>query len=371
MPLTDEADHYAQIALFLRGRWELWPPLTTIPGYHFATALLARLAGDPSLDSARWINAAYGLVAIAGFHALRRRLWPGTETLATAQFMLLPILAPLFFVVYTDVLALALLLWAAWAAIAHRFWLSTVLMTLLVGVRQHEIVWVGVVASLAAVTPQAQLSLRLRAAVPYMLPVTCFVGFWAWNGSISLSREQSGLHPDFSLHGGNIGVAVVVAGLLLPFHVLHGLRDFIACARRHRWLAMVPPLLVAAFWFGFRADNPYNTAFPDYYVHNRLVRMLEQDTLSRAVASLVFALACCGLSRMALRPRAAWLLAPVAALFLAGSWLVELRYAMVPIALWLALREPLRARIEYATLALWAVLAVCLCHATAEHRLFL
>lgn len=41
----------------------------------------------------------------------RRRTWPRTQTLATAQVLVFPILVPLFFLVYTDVLALALLLW--------------------------------------------------------------------------------------------------------------------------------------------------------------------------------------------------------------------------------------------------------------------
>lgn len=374
LPLTDEADHYAQIALFLRGRWEAWPALTTIPGYHAATASLMRIAGAGSLDAARWIGAAYGLIAIAGFHALRRSLWPGTETLATAQFAVLPILAPLFFLVYTDVLALALLLWAAWAAVAGRRWLSALLLTLLVGVRQHEIVWVGLIAPLAvsssAASPPVRLARAAREALPFLLPTACFVAFWVWNGSVSLSRTQSALHPDFSLHLGNVCFAVLVAGLLLPLHAIEGFRGFVGRVRAHAWLAMIPVSLAAAFWIGFRADNPYNAVQPSYYLHNGFASLLGQSGW-RAAAACVFAVAGCGLALVPLRPRAAWTLWPVAAMFLAASWLVELRYAMVPLALWLALRKPLRAGIEYATLALWAVLAVLLCHGTATHRLFL
>ena len=371
-PFTDEADHYAQIALLLGERWELWPQLTTIPGYHAATALLLRLAGDTSLDAARLVNAVWGLLAIAGFHALRRRLWPGTETLGTVQFALLPILAPLFFLVYTDVSALALLLWAAWAAVANRTWLSAVLLTLLVAVRQHEIVWIGLVAPLAAwPSPGGQSGSAMRLLVRYLLPVACFAAFWIWNGSISLSREQSALHPDFSLHAGNLYCATLVAGLLLPLHALAGFGAFAMRVRRSPWLALVPCALAGAFWFGFRADNPYNTVFPSYYLHNRLVAVLEPHDTPRALAAGIFAIACCGLAQIRLRPPMAWMLWPVAAAFLAASWLVELRYALVPLALWLALREPMQAKIEYATLALWAFLAVFLCHATATHRLFL
>jgi alpha-1,2-glucosyltransferase len=375
MPLTDEADHFAQITLFLRGRWELWPQLTTIPGYHVLTAALLRVSGSDSLDAARLVSAAYGLLAIAGFHAVRRRLWPGTETLATAQFAVLPILAPLFFIAYTDALALALLLWACWAQLARREWMSAVLLTLLVAVRQHEIVWLGLVASLAVPARSADGE-RAAAAVasrlvPLLLPLAAFIAFWAWNGSISLSRIQSALHPDWSLHAGNLLCAVLVAGLLLPLHVLAGLGVFAAHARRRPWLTGVLPVLAAAFWFGFRADNPYNTVFPAYYVHNGLVALLDPHGPVRAIGSGVFAFAACGLALIPLRPRSGHALWPVAGVFLAASWLVELRYAMVPLVLWLALRRTLSPGIEYATLALWAFLAVFLCHATATHSLFL
>src|SRR5512141_427243 len=109
----DETYHYAQIQLFLRGDFRVLSQyLTTLPGYHAAVAAGLWLTGSDSLGAARAINALFGLAAAAGFHSLRRSLWPDTEALATAQFLALPILTPLFFLVYTDVLALALLLWA-------------------------------------------------------------------------------------------------------------------------------------------------------------------------------------------------------------------------------------------------------------------
>jgi len=107
---TDELNHYSQIELFLRGEFRVFTRyLTTIPGYHAIVAAILKMTGGESLDAARLVNAAFALIAVAGFHALRKRLWPGTETLATAQLLALPILVPLFFLVYTDVLAIALL----------------------------------------------------------------------------------------------------------------------------------------------------------------------------------------------------------------------------------------------------------------------
>jgi alpha-1,2-glucosyltransferase len=375
-PFTDEVDHFGQITLFRRGEFRLLPELTTIPGYHVAIAAILRVFGASSIDAARCVNAAFGLLAAAGFHALRRRAWPGTETTATAQFLVLPILVPLFFVVYTDVLALALLLWAAWASVARRTWISALLLTLLVGVRQHEIIWAGLVVPLAAWPQSGVQGLRdwrrvLPLAIPYALPVVCFLAFWAWNGSISLSSTQAALHPDLSVHAGNLYFALLVAGLLLPLHVLDGLRGFTARLLRQPWLAALPLMLFAGFWFGFRADNPYNTAYPAYYLHNHLPMLIEQRPWIRAFAAAVVAATACGLASTRLLPTSAYWLFPTAALFLAASWLVELRYALVPLVLWLAFREQRNRSIEYATLALWLVLAVCMIHGTVTNRFFL
>ena len=375
-PYTDEIIHYAQIWLFAHDRWRVLADLTTIPGYHLLVAGLLDGSGSVSLQGARLINALFGLVAVAGFHALRTRLWPGTQTLASAQLLLLPILAPLFFLVYTDVLALALLLWALWACIGGRHWLAAILLTGVVFVRQHEVVWGGLLALVAIGENQWRVSLKqwratLVRLLPYALPALVFLIFWAWNGSISLSRGQAALHPDFSFHGGNLLFALLVFTVLLP---LQTAANFAAAWRRSgtRWW-FVPGLLVIAvgFWLLFRADNPYNSAIPQLYLHNRIPQLLAQDGWVRAVAGLLAAMAVAALSSISLRPlRARWFFS-LAALFLAASWLVELRYVMVPFVLWLALRESRGRLFEWITLAYWGGLSCGLMWAILTRRLFL
>ena len=360
---TDELDHFAQVQLFLRGEWRVIHTLTTIPGYEAVVAAILSLFGADSLKSARLVNAAFALVVVGAFHALRRRVWPGTETLATAQLLVLPILVPLFFLVYTDVFALALLLLATLATLASRHWISGALLVALVLVRQNEVVFAGFLAALAAwpiwqERGRAALREILVAAIPYALPVIVFLAFWAWNGSISLSKEQSTLHPDVSLHAGNLFFALFLAGVLLPFHAIAGFGEFLARARTKPWLVAIPLLVFAAFWFGFRSDNPYNAQFPTYFIRNGLLLAIANEPVVRAIAGTIVTIAACGLAPTRLEPRAAYWLYPVAALFLAASWLVEQRYALVPFVLFLAFREHRGRGIEWATAALWLLLAV-------------
>lgn len=375
-PYTDEITHYAQVWLLAQGQWRVLPELTTIPGYHFVVANVLDLFGDVSLQGARWLSAAFGLLAAAGFHALRARLWPGTQTIATAQFLALPILVPLYFLAYTDVFALALLLWAAWASVCARHWLSAALLVVLVGVRQHEVVWAGLLAGFALRDRGLRDALRdwrrtVPMLLPYALPVGCFLAFWYWNGSISLSRSQAGMHPDMSLHAGNVLFALVVVGALLPLQTVQGFaRAAHAIARRPAYGVLVLALLFG-FWFFFRADNPYNGAFPDFYLHNRLPMLIEHRPWIRSIAAMIAAAAACALAATPSRPRhGRWLFA-FASLFLAASWLVELRYVAVPLVLWLAMREHRSRVVELATFALWLALAVWMMSGVLAQRFFL
>jgi alpha-1,2-glucosyltransferase len=374
---TDELNHYSQIVLFRRGDFRVYTDyLTTIPGYHAIVAAILWVFRAESLDAARLVNVAFALIGIAGFHSLRRHLWPGTETIATAQLLVLPILVPLFFLVYTDMLALALIVWAAFATLKERHWISALLITALVGVRQNEVVWAGFLAVMAAWplwSERGMQAWRTIAArvLPYCVPVAGFLGFWWWNGSISLSHEQAAVHPDLSLHAGNLFCALFLAGVLLPMHAIAGLRDFVDRTKQRPWLIAVPLLLFAAFWFGFRADNPFNALFPDYYIRNGFLLAIDTQPWLRALVGAVVVLAACGLAFTRLRPAyAAWMY-PFAALFLAASWLIEQRYALVPLVLWLAFREHRGRAIEFATMALWFALAVWLFRGMIAVRFFL
>jgi len=374
---TDELNHYSQIVLFRRGDFRIYTDtLTTIPGYHAIVAAILWIFGAESLNAARLVNAAFALIGVAGFHELRRRLWPGTETLATVQLLVLPILVPLFFLVYTDMLALALLLWATYATVCARHVWSALLLTMLVGVRQNEVVWAGFLAAVVVWPIWREHGFSawreiVAKGLPYCVPVVAFLGFWWWNGSISLSHEQAALHPDLSLHLGNLFFALFLAGAFLPLHAVAGFRDFLARSRARPWLLAIPALVFAAFWWSFHADNPYNSVFPNYYIRNGLLIAIDTQPLVRAIAGVVITLAACGLAATRLRPPAAAWLYPFAALFLAASWLIEQRYALVPLVLWLAFREHRGRTLEWATAALWLILAVCLFCGMIAIRFFL
>ena len=361
---TDELYHFAQIELFRRGELRVLDQyLTTIPGYHAAVAVLLKITGSDSLGAARTITALFGLLAADAFHRLRSETQPGGEALATAQFLVLPVIAPFFFLVYTDVLALALVLWATVATTRHRHWLAAFVLCGALLVRQSDVVWAGFLAALAAwphfrdhrlADPKRLMTL----VAPYLVPVVAFVAFWAWNGSISLSHEQALLHPALGLHTGNLLLSLAISGLLFAPQAGARPLEFIGVARTHPWMLAIVPVVLVAFWFGFTADNPYNAAMADFYVHNAIAQGLTTNGFLRLAGAMLAVIGVRVYIVTPLRPSAAYWLFPIAAFFLAAEWLVETRYLIVPFALWLAFREQRSKAAEYGMLALWALLAV-------------
>jgi alpha-1,2-glucosyltransferase len=376
---VDEPVHYGQIDLFDHGDFRLFRPfLTMLPGYHVLVSALLWATDWRSLAGARFVSALFGLCTIGAFHLARRRAWTGenaaTAALATLQFALLPILLPYDFLVYTDVLSLGLVLAATAATLSGRHVLSAALMIASMTVRQTNVIWLPLLAGMTLWAQRQQGTAGWRRQFgcvwPYLVGVALFAGYWLWNGSISLSKEQTAMHPDWSLHPGNIHFALFLCGLLLPLHVAGGCRTFASTLRSKPWLLLLPVTAFAVIWLTFRVDHPFNQLVDPLTLHNFVLQQCRDNAWCKAAYCLVAVAALCGLASTHLRPRAALLLYPCAILALAGFWVVEQRYALIPIALWLVFRERRSEAVETATMALWAVAAVCVCLGTFAGQFF-
>ena len=365
-PTPDEIMHYVQIDWFDHGNFRVADRyLTMIPGYHVVVAAALWLIDQRSLPAARLFNALVGLMTIGAFNLVRRRLWPDDHVLPTLQFALLPILVPYDFLVYTDVLSLGLVLAAGAATVRGRHVLSGALMIAAMGIRQTNVVVLPLFAGLAIAPvwerkppPLIEIAERIW---PYAIGVGAFLSYWLWNGHISLSAEQATMHPDFSVHIGNVYFTLFLCALFLPLQVIAGLREFTQSVRARPWLVAFPLIAIALFALIFRVDHPFNTATQPLFLHNYVIQVAASNVYCRILFAVIATLAACGLVSTSLRPAGAVLLYPVSVVALCAFWLVEHRYALIPIALWLAFRESRARKIEWATAALWLFFAVCFC----------
>jgi hypothetical protein len=120
-PRVDEYVHFAQIQLYLAGKWSaITDNLTVLPGMHALTALIMKVSGSESLSAARLVALIYGAFAISAFFMLRRTVAGNASALSVLQLLWFPLLFPLIFFVYTDLLSLALVLVCVYSVLRAR-----------------------------------------------------------------------------------------------------------------------------------------------------------------------------------------------------------------------------------------------------------
>jgi len=358
-PLADEPHHIGQIRLLMRGKWELVPSLTTLPGYHALIAAVGIAFGRGDLPSLRLYSFSLSIAAIATLFVLARQARDGRAIERVLQIAFLPILFPLFFLVYTDVAALFLFGLALLLHERQRYWLAAAVATMTLAVRQNYIVWFGFAALLVAAevarghvqvstvahsrvlaTARALLNRSTVAelatkAAGYGVGLALFGAFVIWNGGIAVGDRA--MHPFPTIHLGNIYFALfLIFFLFLPLHIVNGHRIAERVRRPTTILALAG--LLVLFLATFRTDHPYNQPELDWWLHNALLTFLASSIWTKLAMFAPMSLALLSLSATPLRERTHYLVYPFAVFSLLPAWQIEQRYYLVPLILFLLFR---------------------------------
>ncbi|MGN7727291.1 hypothetical protein ACTJIL_15915 [Luteimonas sp. 22616] len=336
--VADESVHVPQIRWFLQGRFDAHPLLTTIPGYHLLVAVVLKVLAMDSIAAMRAIGLGLGIVAALVFFFIRRKVGDPRPCSSALLLLFLPFLFPYYFLVYTDVLSLLFVLCALLATLQRRHVLAAFALTLAICVRQNNVVWAGFMPLFALWPTLKEAQWRpwhcaatvSRVAWPYLLPVVAFLAYWAWNGTISLSKTVAAGHPDLRLHVGNLYFSLFLFFVFFPNDIWKGLQRFAAAVRRNPWWLLVPLALLALVKLKGSYDN---TQFTDYFIRNWVIETVRHGGWERWAFAAVVALSACSIAFVRFTLPQAWLVYPFSILYLASSWLVENRYSIIPFAL--------------------------------------
>lgn len=375
-PLADEPHHIAQVRLLMRGEWRLVPSLTTFPGYHALIAALGSLFGNGDLPSLRLYSFTLSIVALATLFVLARHGRDGRPLERLLQIAFLPILFPLFFLVYTDVVALLFFALALLLQERRCYWLAAAAATVTLAIRQNYIVWFGfaallftlevargqvlagtmapggVLAGARAVLSGKTVTELITKGAGYGVGLALFAAFVVWNGGIAVGDRA--MHPFPTVHLGNVYFALFLVFLvLLPLHV-ENWRRIVKRAQRPAVLFTLVGLLVL-FLLTFKTDHPYNQPELDWWLHNALLTALASSVWTKLAMFPPMALALMSLSVTPLRERSHYLVYPFAVLSLLPAWQIEQRYYLAPLVLFLLFRVQRSLRFEWSLIVYLAV----------------
>src|SRR4029453_9899297 len=184
---------------------------------HALIALAAWIMGTARLPSVRLVQFEIALCTILTFFLLARRRNAAHATLKPLQFVFLPILFPLFFMIYTDVASLFFVLLTALAASAGRYPAAGGLGLASCLIRQNNVVWTALAFAQAYVRDHgwrrpSPISKLLRYA-PVLLSAAAIGGWLVFNrGQVAAGDVTA--HPLGTPHLGNVFFMLFVSGIL-------------------------------------------------------------------------------------------------------------------------------------------------------------
>lgn len=367
--VQDERVHHGQVVRFAAGRYTQHRDLTTLPGYHAVLAAAARSGVGLHRRSLRGVQTLLALGCVALFHLLARRLRGDAPGLTTLMLLTLPLLFPFFFLLYTDVLALAFVLGALALAARGRAELAGLVGTLGILVRQTNVVWLlfvcafGLLQAAPAPSPRAALAQLLqperwlrhgRVALAGLLGFAAFV---AWNGGVAVGDQAS--HPVQGLQLSNVWLMLALGtALLLPVHVADAPRVARQALARPAETLLGLGLALGLYWLTFTNSHPYNAT--DEYLHNALLAWATSSAGGRLLFFVPVAWMLLSLRAGAVPGTGGVLLGGATLVLVGSTWLVEPRYYVVPFALFLLLRRPAARAAELFVVAQNAALSVWL-----------
>jgi alpha-1,2-glucosyltransferase len=360
--LSDESYNFRQITRFLNGDISLEPEMNVIPGYHALVALALSVAGKTGLFSARFFSAAISYLSILIFYLLSRMITLHASLVKTLLFAFFPLFFPFFTLVYTDLLAMTLVLLAFYLILVRQYNLGGVVGLLSVLARTNNIAWFAFLFVIVYVENYG-LGLRalprsLRRTWVYLLGLALFLVFLVWNGGIALTNKA--VQPLFKFTPGNLYFLLFLfAFLFLPLN-LANIPAILRLVRKRRWV--LPVLLVIFFIYllTFTNSHPYNQSFPDYYLHNGLLIWATSGLLPKTLFFLPVAFSLLSLAVVRLRERRFYWLYPFTFLSLLPFWLIEPRYAFVPLGLFLLFKKERAAWLDWLTVGLYLPLSLLL-----------
>jgi len=374
----DELPHYLQIAAFAEGKFDIYYRLTVLPGYHAIIAAMAWLADDHSLTTVRALSWGLCFPAIVLFFLCARELGKDNRFSLSLVFFLSPIFFPFFFLLYTDIPSLMFLLGGLLLTLKRRYQLAGLVVALSFLLRQTNVVWALFYALLALGQEDVWRQLARRDWQPVLRSVArlwlfvlagfAFLAFVYWHGSITLGdvsmHEVGRLNPT----QGYI-LLFAVFFLFLPLHVWNLPRIGQMIRRRPAMWLFVSAISLGYYIITFSAYHDWN--YSTFFLRNYILIGMRQELWFQLIVFIPMLWAAFSLCVTPLQRGYFYWLYPVAILSVLPHSLIEPRYFIVPVTLFMLAHKLESAHLDRWTTAIYVPITWYLYLGTGLSKFFI
>jgi alpha-1,2-glucosyltransferase len=356
---VDEHDYVRQIESYRRGVFAHDPGLDTSPSYPMVIWGISSVLRSPTVSDLRLFTCILGLASVAAFYCCATKIDDRVALIRTFDYFLLPILFPYFFLIYTDPFAMLFLLLAVYGYLDKQYSLAGICSGLSVLIRQTHIIWVCMLLTMIYVdTYGFRLSWTAlrehgKQCWSFVLVITGFSIFVLMNGGVAIGSPL--YHPFLILRTENVFFSLFIFSFLfLPFYLSH--LPEIYRLLKHQPLFLLAGLIVASVYLSlFTVDHPYNLSL--FFLRNHFLQIFTSNILLKTLLFIPIFLAILSLAVSALGSRSQYLLYPFWLLALLPLWLIETRYYIPLMALFLLFKKPEPPALERRLLMYWGGLS--------------
>lgn len=338
---VDETTHFYVISNFCRGNFTYPDFLTTIPGYHFFGSIFGYLA-NCSETSIRFFNLLVSGITVFVFFNIAKIVSPKASKGKTLLFILLPILFPFFFLVYTDMMSLLFVLLMFYFMLKGNYTLSALFGLLSFVVRQNNIIWVLFsIVYIGAAGNRFKAAIKknltpgfFKTVLPYIIVLVVASAFFMKTGGFSLGDKEK--HPAFYLGFMNLYTALFFLFWINLPENLYNLKSLSQKIKKIKpsQMLLITSLAGAFFIFfllTFKIDHPYNNyQIYSYFLRNKILHLFDSSIFLRSAFFACVLLAIASLYATKFKEKRQYLIYLFSGIFLASSWLIENRYFLIP-----------------------------------------
>lgn len=350
--LVDEHDGYKQILRFSASDWRL-EKISAMPTYYFVLAMGSKIIQNNTLGAMRALSLCFSFLSIFIFYLIAKILSPKSSFIKTVQFAFLPILHIFFFLVYTEPFSLLFTLLSFYGALKKNYNASGLFGIISTGIRQNNIMWMGFTFLFLYVQEHGftfnkrYILLHLKKCWLFLVGFLLFGVFVYLNGGIAIG--------DAKMHPGNLSIGNVVFGLFtfsvvfFPIAISEAgnvVRGFFV----DKILLLFTIISFGLFWFLFNNNHPYNLIDYDYFVRNYLMQFFLSAPALKIIFFLIAVYAIHVLKIVELERNYLSLFYFFSIVFLLPSWLIDIRYYVIPFSFFLLFKKERSIPVEIITI---------------------
>jgi alpha-1,2-glucosyltransferase len=370
--MVDEPIHYDQIKWFIEGNFQLHSGLTTIAGYHAFLAVLGSVFHVISAAGMRLFSLILSTVSIFVFLLLSKKINGGSFLVRTIQYCFFPIIFPFFFLIYTDIFSLLLVLFAFYLLLKKNYDLAGVISILSIFIRQNNIVWLLFMCVYIYYEKNkftfnvAALKDWMKKCSVFIVGILIFLAFVIINKGFAVGDK--GGHPAFSFHLGNtFFMLFLFFFLFLPWNISNFYKIIKLIKKKKKVIVLI--LGIFLYILTFRNSHSYN--FNLYFIRNKLLVYFTANTFRKILFAIPIIYSILSVIVTKLKKKSFYLLYPFAIIYLSPSWLIEPRYYMIPFTLFILFKEKQSKVVEYSTIILYVISSFYFLYGTANGWFFL